>query len=214
LVSDGDMPDIEIPGGWRDQLESLATRRRALAAAVLVAAVALLLLALAGRQAPAHIAPPATSASSLPGAPNASPAPGLLVHVAGAVRAPGLYELPVGARVADAVTAAGGPLARANLDALNLAQGLIDGTKIEVPRKGSSEAVVPRPSPGESGAPIALNSADGAALETIPGIGPVRAAAILTYRDEHGGFASVEELLEVSGIGPATLEAIRPYVTL
>jgi competence protein ComEA len=142
----------------------------------------------------------------------------LLVHVAGAVHRPGLYEMPAGARVADAVQAARGPTERSDLDALNLAEPLQDGLKIDVPRRGEALAAAPAPQPGASAAgpavPVNLNVADQAALETIPEIGPVTAAAILEYRAQVGSFSSVEEVLEVSGVGPATLEAMRPYVTV
>jgi competence protein ComEA len=126
--------------------------------------------------------------------------------------------MPTGARVADAVQAARGATRRADLDALNLAQPLQDGIRIEVLRRGAAPeaaaAVAEGSSATEPAAPINLNVADQAALETIPEIGPVTAAAILEYRAQVGSFTSVEELLEVSGVGPATLEAMRPYVTL
>ena len=157
----------------------------------------------------------------------------VLVHVAGAVRRPGLYELPLGARVADAIDAAGGPRPKAALGSVNLAQPLADGTKLDVPRSGQPAVAAPTvgtatgsatsapasststSSPGATpGAPIPLNTADQAALETIPEVGPVTAAAILEHRAEIGSFESVEQLIDVTGIGPATLEAIRPYVTV
>lgn len=205
--------DIEIPGGWRERLDTLATRRHALVAAAVVGAASLFLLITAGRQAPARIAPPATSDIS-DDSQDASVGT-LFVHVAGAVRNPGLYEVVDGARVADAIAAAGGALKRAELDLLNLAQPVTDGMKVDVPRPGSSATVPDATSstPSSDGT-VSINSADQTALETIPGIGPVRAAAILAYRDERGGFATLEELLEVSGIGPATYEALLPYVTL
>jgi competence protein ComEA len=112
--------------------------------------------------------------------------------------------------VADALDAAGGPLAKADLDTLNLAQVLVDGLKIDVVRLGEA-AVAEGPSPGST---VSINSADETTLEGVPGIGPVKAAAIVEYRDSIGTFASLEELLEVSGIGPATLESIRPYLSL
>jgi competence protein ComEA len=180
----------------------------AIAAVALFGAVALYLAA-GGAQAPV-IAPPAVSV-----APTGSPsATAVIVHVAGRVASPGVYELPVGSRVADAIEAAGGPLRDAAVDALNLAEVLVDGARIEVPGRGASpvDAV---PAPASSGAPVVgLNAADQAQLESIPGIGPVTASAILAHRAEIGGFTSLEQLLEVSGIGPATFESIRPYVTL
>jgi competence protein ComEA len=141
----------------------------------------------------------------------------LLVHVAGAVRKPGLYEFPQGARVADAVHTAGGPTRNADLNALNLAEPLVDGTKVQVVKVGESAVSTAAPSSGTQtagAAVIPLNSADQAMLETIPGVGPVTATAILTYRDQIGSFTSLEQLLEVDGIGPATFDSIRDYVTL
>jgi competence protein ComEA len=178
------------------------------------------------RGAPAVIAPPAQApteaqAGALGGATPASTGV-VLVHVAGAVRRPGLYELAAGARVADAIDSAGGPRRSADLDPINLAQVVSDAMKVEVPRRGeavtapSIPGATPSLSAGETQASgvVSLNSADLTALESIPGIGPVKAGAILQYREEVGGFSSVEELLDVTGIGPATLESIRPYVTL
>jgi competence protein ComEA len=133
-----------------------------------------------------------------------------LVHVAGAVRHPGLYRLDAAARVADAIEVAGGPTPRADLDRLNLAERVVDGARIEVPRRGGVASA-----PATTAEPVvSVNSADETQLETIPGIGPVTAAAIVAFRSEIGGFTALEQLLEVDGIGPVTFESIRPYVTL
>lgn len=206
------MNEVVVPSGLRARLEEIAGRR--IDTGVVAVAVALLVvggLVVWGRKPAAAIAPPATAA---PTSAAASPSPtGLFVHVAGAVARPGLYTLASGGRVADAIEAAGGAGAKADLDLLNLAAPLSDGMKIEVPVRGAdppTAAAAPSSSPG----PVSLNAADGQQLETIPGVGPVTAAAILAYRDEAGPFTSVEQLMEVSGIGPATLESIRPYVTL
>lgn len=141
-----------------------------------------------------------------------------MVHVAGAVKRPGVFELPLGARVGDALELAGGTLPRADLDVLNLAAVLVDGQQVLVGVRGAMEATMPRvptsaPVPGGGGL-IDLNLADQPMLETIPGIGPVTATAILQYRSEIGSFTSIDELLDVDGIGPATLESIRAYITL
>jgi competence protein ComEA len=130
--------------------------------------------------------------------------------------APGLYRLDAGSRVADALQLAGGPLRKADLDALNLAQPLTDGVKIEVARKGERVAadVSVDVSPSPSIAVVNINTADEAALETIPGVGPVTANAILDYRSRIGSFSAIEQLLEVNGIGPATIENIRPYISI
>jgi len=131
-----------------------------------------------------------------------------VVHVAGAVRDPGVYRLPAGARVTDAVERAGGPAAGASLDAINLAARLADGQQVVVPSKAASAASASASVAATDG-PISLGSATLEQLDTIEGIGPVTAQDILDYRDEHGGLSSIEELDEVSGIGPATMDALR-----
>lgn len=202
--------EIIVEPGWRARLESIGGDRKTVIAwasfvALLVAAFALY--------------PRLTSRDPVVAAPATAPDRGsrtasarVHVHVAGAVQSPGLYRLPAGARVADAIEAAGGPRGRADLDAVNLAEELRDGVKIEVPVRGGAVAVTG--SPSASPAVVNLNVADQAALETIPGIGPVTATAILQHRSEIGSFASVEQLLDVTGIGPATLESLRPYVSV
>ncbi|MEM8902514.1 MAG: helix-hairpin-helix domain-containing protein [Actinomycetota bacterium] len=146
-------------------------------------------------------------------APTAAPVE-LHVHAAGAVRQPGLYRMPAGARVADVIDAAGGVTPEADLDRINLAAPVTDGGQVFVPVEGEAFAGA---SPGAPGAPqatgpIDLNTADAARLEALPGVGPATAQAIVTHRDEHGPFASVDGLLDVSGIGPAKLDAVRDLV--
>ncbi len=141
----------------------------------------------------------------------------LVVHVAGAVTAPGLVEVPAGARVADAVAAAGGFSPDADRSALNLAEPLADGVRVLVPRVGEVAVV-----PGISGAgpersvdrPIDLNRATADQLDELPGVGPATAAAIVEHRERNGPFASVEDLESVPGIGPAKLERIRDHVSV
>ena len=136
--------------------------------------------------------------------------PDALVHVAGAVRKPGVYRLPIGARVADAVERAGGPGARAEVSGINLAARLSDGQQVVVPVRGGSASGSGRSGSAlGDGGPTSLGSATPEQLETIEGIGPVTAASIIEFRDQRGGLASIDELDEVSGIGPATLEALR-----
>lgn len=139
------------------------------------------------------------------------------VHVAGQVVHPGVYALAAGDRVADAIVAAGGPSAQADGDQLNLAARVADGERIYVPKQG--EPVPPQSGPGGGAAatgppsgPVDLNSATAEQLDALPGVGPATSAAIITYRTSHGRFRSVTELLEVPGIGPAKLEALRPLV--
>jgi competence protein ComEA len=132
----------------------------------------------------------------------------VVVDVAGAVRRPGVYRLPAGARAIDAVERAGGAASQAQLEAINLAARLADGQQVVVPGRGAAGAAVAEAGAGEAG-PISLGSATVAQLDTIDGIGPVTAQKIVEYRDQHGGLASVEQLDEVSGIGPATMQSLR-----
>ena len=132
----------------------------------------------------------------------------LVVHVAGGVRDPGVYRLPDGSRVADAVQRAGGAAPDGLPDQINLAALLADGQQVVVPERiaGASAAAS---TAGAADAPISLGMATVEELDTIEGIGPVTAGDIVEYRDEHGGVGSVEDLDQISGIGPATMEALR-----
>ncbi len=147
--------------------------------------------------------------------PTASP---LIVHVSGAVVHPGVYTLPAGSRVKDAIVAAGDVLPGANPNALNLAAALEDGAKVEVPLLMPPTATVIAPpqvsSQPLSIGPININLATQAELESLPGIGPVIAARIIAYREENGSFGSPEAIQKVSGIGPATFERIRELITV
>ena len=153
-----------------------------------------------------------------PAAPGSSPsasATPILVDVAGWVRRPGVYEFTSGARVIDAIEAAGGARPGAQLQALNLAAPLADGTQILVPEEGATPvAGATGPGTASSGGLVNVNTATNAELETLPGIGEVIAQAIVDHRTEHGPFTSVDQLLDVSGIGDATLESIRELVTV
>ena len=156
---------------------------------------------------------PASAAVSLPS--TATPSTDVVVHVTGAVRRPGLVELPGGARVDDAVAAAGGATRRADLGSVNLARPLVDGEQIVVLPKGKAVALpVPASSGGSSpsGQPIDLNTATLDQLDGLPGVGPVLAQRIIDWRTSHGRFSSVDELTEVSGIGERTLADLRPLV--
>lgn len=143
----------------------------------------------------------------------------MVVHVAGAVLHPDVYELPEGSRVIDAVQAAGGMAADANPDVVNLAARLADGQRIYVPRMGEAVPVVAGDAGTGSGSgaaagPVNINTATADELDTLPGVGPATAAAILAHREQHGPFATVDALGDVRGIGPAKLEAIRGLVTV
>ena len=146
----------------------------------------------------------------------------IVVDVVGAVVRPGVHELPAASRVADAVVAAGGFAADADRVRLNLAEPLSDGSRVWVPALGDTAGpeVVPvtggvggaGAAGGGAGNParVDLNTADAASLEALPGIGPTLAAAIVEHRQRAGPFASVDELINVAGIGPAKLEQVRP----
>jgi competence protein ComEA len=168
------------------------------------------------------------------GAPSSGSVPTEVVaHAAGAVVRPGVYRLPPGARVDDLVLAAGGLAPDADPARLNLAAPLADGDRVYVPRRGEADlpAVAlpegpaggggagdggPGGGPGSDGegAPVDINTADEAELDELPGVGPSIAAAIVAHREEHGPFRSVDDLLDVRGIGEAKLAEIRPRATV
>ena len=140
----------------------------------------------------------------------------VLVHVAGAVIEPGVYELKPGARIRDAIVAAGGPTESADWNAVNLAAVVADATRIYVPEVGEvvpmDVMVGPGPDPAPAG-PVDVNRATADELEELPGVGPATAAAIVTERERNGPFADVDDLDRVPGIGPAKLAALRDLVT-
>jgi competence protein ComEA len=164
---------------------------------------------------PTPQAPLASASSSMPHGVVVQPSPAgigeVVVDVDGAVRRPGVVTLPDGSRVVDAIKAAGGQSSRADTGSLNLAQVLMDGEQVIVPRRGSPGQAA---SPGVSVAPglVNLNTATATELETLPGIGPVLAAAIVDWRTQNGGFTSVDQLEQVSGIGPATFAELASLV--
>jgi competence protein ComEA len=142
----------------------------------------------------------------------------LVIHVAGAVRNPGVYRLAAGARVDDAVQRAGGATRRADLGGLNLAAELEDGRQVLVPERAArgaraavAGAAAPAPAPGQ---PLNINTATLEQLDGLSGIGPLTAQKILDAREERGGFGSVEELGEIPGIGDKRLASLREEVTL
>jgi competence protein ComEA len=204
---------------------SIRERLAALSRGELMGLVALLAVTLGGAglwyvrslPRPVEVAElPGPGDAPLPAA-SAGPSPEvvILVDVAGWVRRPGVYEFDEGARVIDAIDAAGGARSGALLESLNLAAPLADGIQILVPREG--ETVAPPPSGGAVAGVAGLinvNTATPTELEELPGVGEVIAQAIVDYRTENGPFASVDQLLDVSGIGDATLENIRELVTV
>ncbi len=203
--------------------ELVLTRRRVLAGA-LVAVLVFLLGArflLHGHAASVRLERPivgsaeAGSAEAADGGAGAAVSTRLVVYVVGAVRRPGLYRLPSGARVADAVARAGGLTRKADTAGVNLAAPVADGEQLLVPSRLPPEVAAAQgaPVPGAAAAgPVQLSVATVEQLDSLLGIGPVTAQKIVDYRTEHGAFRSVEELDEVPGIGPARVEQLRGLV--
>lgn len=237
------MGDEEIPPRppppltWRDVLDRIVGDApwRLLAGAVGVLVVAgVAWWALRPPPAPAveatlPLAGPAEASASTTST-TAEPAE-LVVHAAGAVASPGVHRVPAGGRVADLLAAAGGPAADADLDRVNLAAALVDGQRVWFPRVGEPDPPVvagdaaagaavtggtagARGDAVAAGGPIDLNTATVDQLESLPGVGPSIAAAIVEHRERSGPFRSVDDLLDVPGIGPARLDALRELVTV
>jgi competence protein ComEA len=192
--------------------EYLLQRRRPLLAAAGSLALILLLgrfVLGAGTTTTAASLPPPPAMASVTGLPSSR----VVVDVVGAVRRPGLYRLPHGSRIADALTRAGGPTPKADLAQVNLAAPLADGEQVVVPRRGLAVANgASRSTSGATAAPVQLSTATLEQLESLPGVGPVMAQKIFDYRQEHGAFQSVDELDAVPGIGPKRLEQLRELV--
>ncbi len=166
---------------------------------------------------PAPINAPLISPAGLPGATPAEGPTELVVDVAGKVRRPGIVVLEPGSRVVDALKAAGGAGPRVDLSSLNLARLVVDGEQILVglsPAPGVAASAAASPGAPAPGALVNINLAGQPELEGLPGVGPVTAAAIIAFREESGSFTSVDQLLDVSGIGEATLAEIAPHVTV
>lgn len=145
--------------------------------------------------------------------PTATPSP-LRVYVSGAVQSPDVYTLPPASIAKDAVLAAGGPAPDADLDRINLATELVDGQQVHVPHLGEEEPPVEWPSAQRSvGIGININTADAATLETLPGIGPALAQRIIDYREANGPFVRPEDVMNVSGVGPAIFAQIEDLIS-
>lgn len=216
-------PDVLAPAGWRERIElltgppPLGPARVAAGAVIAVVAVVVVVLVLRGPAPPPELSLPLAGGPDDPAATTTTTTavpPEVLAHAAGAVRVPGVYRLDPAARVADLVEAAGGALEDGDLDRLNLAAPVTDGERVYVPRLGE-----PAPEVGstggaaeEAGRLVDVNTAGAAELEALPGVGPATAKAILDERERRGRFATVDDLLDVRGIGPAKLEALRDQV--
>lgn len=221
------MPDTPVSSRDRLVAASAAVRSRkpshlaaaAVTAGGIVVAIAVAIVAVRGAPAPPEaLLPLAVTDAGSPsaGAAGAAPEPDppAYVHAAGAVARPGVYRVSPGGRVADVVDAAGGPGPDADLDQVNLAARVADGERVYVPRAGEAPpAGAGAGAPGGASAgPVDLNTATLDQLDALPGVGPATAQAILDHRSERGRFASVDELLEVRGIGDARLAALRSRV--
>jgi competence protein ComEA len=181
-----------------------------LAGTGLAIVAALIFNALRWREpAPITIEPPAATVTNGP----------IQVYISGAVVKPDVYSLPDTSIVRDAIDAAGGPAADADLNRINLAQQLANGQQVYVPRIGEIPTSVPMGDDTSSGqpalaGPININTATAAELETLPRIGPALAERIVQYRDDHGPFLNIEAIMNVTGIGPSIFEEIKDLITV
>jgi competence protein ComEA len=213
---------------WRERLELLTDppswtpARLAVAAAGLLVAVGLvaLLLRPPGGSA-AEVTLPQAGTAADPATTTTTAPPQVVAHAAGAVQAPGIYRLDPGSRAADLVAAAGGATPDADVQRLNLAAPVADGERVYVPRVGEAAPPPAAGGGGEAaggdgaeGGPVDLNTATAEQLEELPGVGPAIAAAIIDERERRGRFATVDDLLDVRGIGEARLEQLRDLVTV
>ncbi len=189
------MPDVQLS-------------RRALVLGALALALALALASRLLRDAGTAYEAPAPVAAAKPARPVQ-----VVVDVVGAVRRAGLYRLPQGSRVADAVARAGGATKKADLALVNLAAPVADGTQIVVPARAPAAQASGGSSASAPSGPVHLNTATLEDLDELPGVGPVTAQKILDYRQQHGAFSSVDELDAIPGIGPARLDQLRDLVT-
>ena len=215
-------PTERVREMWDDYRHRIGGPRLLMAGAGLLAAigvVAYLTVGGSGTSRPEAVIAMATPVPA-PVIPTVEPTP-MLVHAAGAVQAPGVYLFRGEARVLDLVEAAGGLAADADYERVNLADTVFDGQWVYIPWVGQAEIPIPLNGSGFAGegaaarsGPLNLNTATAQQLESLPGVGPATAAAIIEHRQRIGGFASVDGLLAVSGIGPAKLSVIRDLVAV
>jgi competence protein ComEA len=218
-----DLLPVPPPLGWRARLEALLGHRPLRASHVaLVSVVAVALLAggvvaavwVLRTPPPSESLIPQAAAAAVSSIPASAPSEGaLMVQAAGAVLSPGVYRVPADARVIDVIDAAGGLAPGADADRLALAAKVSDGERVYVPRVGEALPSAP-PGASEPAGPVDLNTASERDLDALPGVGPATAKAIVTYRESHGPFTSVEQLLEVRGIGPAKLDQLADLVRI
>lgn len=224
LTDDPGTRPTGAPAPWRARLSALLDFRPREVLAIVAIGAVVLAIALVSflRARPVPIA-----AEPVPAPPSATPAhtgERIYVHVAGAVRSPGVYELTAGARVVEALRAAGGPARGADTDAVNLARPLVDGEQIWIPKRGEAP---PAGAGGGGGGPpggggagaardgkVNINLASASELEELPGIGPVLAERIVEYREQHGPFRTVRDLLKVSGIGEKKFSSLESHITV
>ncbi len=228
-VPDASPRPLLTPLDWRQRLADATLPTgpagvAVVAVSVVVAIVVGALLWRGGGSSPAELILPKAGgadvgAEATPGASSttiASVGVEVVVHAAGAVVVPGVYHLPSGARVADLVEAAGGPSSVADVDRVNLAAPLTDGMRVYLPAVGEAVPSVTGDatgaSPTQDAGPLDLNTATLEQLDTLPGVGPATAAAIVEERDRRGGFRSVDDLLDVRGIGEAKMAQLRSRV--
>ena len=199
------------------RIDRPARRRLGVGAAIVLVLVAAAVAVVVGMV--RSVTPPETAGVAVSGAPvvAGSPSadvPAVYVHVFGAVAAPGLYRLDDGARVVDVIAAAGGLTADADESAVNLARRVTDGEQLHVPVVGEAPVVEAAQAGIAADGRVNLNTADAAALDTLPRVGPAIAARIIEWRDTNGAFTSVDDLLAVPGIGEKMLASLRELVTV
>ena len=213
---DAELPPVEEPERVRVRRTVELPHVKVLATIAVAASVLLVWWLLSGRPEPSEPAAPlAFAESTAPAGAAKAPAAELIIDVVGKVRKPGIVTVPKGSRVYQAIEAAGGLKGRVDTATLNMARVLADGEQILV---GIEPVGAPAAAEGPSGAPagakVNLNTATAEQLDTLPGVGPVTAQAILDWRQENGRFGSVEDLLDVKGIGDATLAELRDHVSV
>ncbi len=194
--------------------------------AVLAAVIAIAVLAWGGFTEPGVVVEHGENIESAQGRTEEAPSATLCVHVAGEVEKPGMYELPQGARVSDAVSAAGGITESADQLSVNLARPVSDGEQIIVQSKVEADAQTPSmgpaqggstasaPQPSSSQGKVNINTASASELTSLDGVGDATAAKIIAYRQANGSFSSIEEMKKVSGIGDKKFEAIKDSITV